>query len=128
MCIFIRKDLCFSKISISCQCKDKDLEICAIELETKSSKLIILSLYRAPAGDLNQCLENQDDALKNLHKSTAEFLICGNIHPDYLIERKKKKKLASVLTTYNLLHTINFATRIQNISSTAINIFVHNSS
>ena len=109
------------------------MEICAIELETISSKLIILSLYRAPAGDLNQCLENQDDALKNLHKSTAEFLICGNIHPDYLIEsnqkkKKKKKELASVLTTYNLLHTINFATRIQNISSTAINIFVHNSS
>jgi hypothetical protein len=86
VCIFIRKYLCFSKISISCQRKDQDLEICAIALETKSSKLIILSLYRAPTRDLNQCIQNQDDALKNLHKSKAEFLICGNIHPDLLIE------------------------------------------
>jgi len=38
-----------------------------------------------------------------------------------------KKKLA-LLETYNLLHTANFATRIQNNSSTAIdNIFVDNS-
>jgi len=38
-----------------------------------------------------------------------------------------KKKLASLLATYNLLHTVNYATRIQNNSSTAIdNIFVGN--
>jgi hypothetical protein len=91
VCILICKDLCFSKISISCQHKDKDLEICAIVLETESSKLIILSLYRGTTGDLNQCIENQDGALKNLHKSTAEFVIRGNMHTDYLIESNEKK-------------------------------------
>jgi hypothetical protein len=41
---------------------------------------------------------------------------------------KGKKRLASLLTTYNLLHTVNFATRIQNNSSNASdNIFVNNS-
>jgi hypothetical protein len=89
--IFICKDLYFSKIGISCQHKDKDLEICAIELETESSVLIILSLYRALTGDFNQCIENQDDALKPMDKSKAEFLICGNVHPDYLNESSQKK-------------------------------------
>jgi hypothetical protein len=47
---------------------------------------------------------------------------------DYLLESNQKKKLSSLLTTYNLSHTVDFATRIQNKSNTAIdNIFVDNS-
>jgi hypothetical protein len=42
--------------------------------------------------------------------------------------KQKKKNLASLLTTYNLLHTLNIATRIQKDSSTTTNnIFVDNS-
>jgi hypothetical protein len=44
------------------------LEICAVDLETKAPKLIILSIYRAPTGDFNQFLKNLDDTLKYLHK------------------------------------------------------------
>ena len=45
-----------------------------------------------------------------------------------VIESNRKKQLASLLTTYSLSNTINFATRIQNISNTAIdNIFIDNS-
>jgi hypothetical protein len=40
----------------------------------------------------------------------------------------KKKKIASLLTTYNVSHTANFASRTQNNSCTAIDkIFVDNS-
>ena len=42
VCIFICKNLRFSKINTLHNCKEKDLEMCAIELETKASKLIIL--------------------------------------------------------------------------------------
>jgi hypothetical protein len=39
----------------------------------------------------------------------------------------EEKKTVSLLTTYNLSHTVNFTTRIQNNSSSAIdNIFVDN--
>ena len=57
MCIVVSNDLYFSKINISHNCKEKDFEICATELETKSSKLIILSLHRAPTGDFNQFIQ-----------------------------------------------------------------------
>jgi hypothetical protein len=103
------------------------LEICAVELETKASELIILSLYREPAGDFNRFIKKLD-TLKHLYKPKSEPLICGDINTDYLIESNRKKQLASLLTMYNLLHTVNFATRTQNESSTVIdNIFVDNS-
>jgi hypothetical protein len=80
-----------AKLVFHVSIKIKIWKFCAIELETKSSKLNILSLYRALTGDFNQCIEKQDDALKHLHKSKAEFLICGNVHTHYLIESNRKK-------------------------------------
>jgi hypothetical protein len=56
VCIFVKKDQCFKKNYISHHCKEHDLEICAIQLETESSNFIILSLYRAPSGDFQQFL------------------------------------------------------------------------
>ena len=92
VCIFVRKDLYFNKINISPNCKEKDLEICAIKLETKLSKLIILNLYRTPTRDFNQFIKMLEGALKYLHKPKAEFLICGDINTSYIIESNKKKK------------------------------------
>ena len=63
MCIFAHNDKNVNKIEILQNCKEKDLEICAVELETKASKLIILSIYRGPMGDFNQFLKNLDNIL-----------------------------------------------------------------
>jgi hypothetical protein len=52
--------LYFNKIDISHQCKEQDLEICAIQLVTKAANLIILNLYRAPSGDINEFLKRLD--------------------------------------------------------------------
>jgi hypothetical protein len=61
VCIFVCKDLNFNKIDISHTCREKYLEICAVELEIEVSKLIVLSIYRAPTGDFNQFLKKLDD-------------------------------------------------------------------
>ena len=81
-----------------------------------------------PTGDFNQFIKkNLIDTLKHLYKSKTEFLIRGDINTYYLKETNRTKQLASLLT-YNLLHTVNFATIIQNNLSTDIdNIFVDNS-
>jgi len=57
VCIFVRKDLNVNKIDILQNCSEKDLEICAVELATGASKLIVFSTYRAPTGDFNQFLK-----------------------------------------------------------------------
>jgi hypothetical protein len=41
VCIFIKKDKCFNKTDISHHCKEQNLEICAVQLETKACNLII---------------------------------------------------------------------------------------
>ena len=38
MCIFVRKDIYINKMDISNNCQEKDLEICAGELETAASQ------------------------------------------------------------------------------------------
>jgi hypothetical protein len=86
VCILVCKDLSANKIDISHSCIDKDLEICAVELETEACKLIILSLYRAPIGDFNWFIKNLDDTLKYLYKPKAESLNSGDINTNYLIE------------------------------------------
>jgi hypothetical protein len=68
VCIFVRKYPYFNKIDISHNSREKDLEICAVEIETKATKSIIFCLYRAPTGDFNQFIECLDDTLKLLYK------------------------------------------------------------
>jgi hypothetical protein len=82
----------------------------------------------APTGDFNQFIQDLDISLKHLFKLKREFVICGDINTDFLVESNNKNQLTSLLTTYNMSHTVNFATRIQNHSYTAIdNTFIDNS-
>jgi hypothetical protein len=48
VCVFVKKDQCLNKSDISHHCKEQGVEICSIQLETKTSNFIILSLYRGP--------------------------------------------------------------------------------
>jgi hypothetical protein len=124
--IFVREDQIYNKVDISHHCKEQVLEICAIQLETKASALIIISLYRGPSGDFNQFIKQSDATLKYLHNPKSELLICGNINMDHLNENWKKQ-LNSLLTKYNLSLTVKFATSIHNVSCTVTeNIFVDN--
>ena len=65
------------------------MEICAAELESKSFKLIILSLCRVSTGYCIQVMKNLDDTLKHMCKPKVEFLIFGDIITDYVIESKR---------------------------------------
>jgi hypothetical protein len=81
----------FQKIDISHHSKEQYLEICAIQLETKTSNSILLSLYRAPSGDFHQFLKGLDATLMYLYNPKTEFLICGDINIDYVNEKNRKK-------------------------------------
>jgi hypothetical protein len=60
-----------------------------------------------------------DVTLKYLYNPKSEFIICEEINIQYVNE-SDQKKTNSLLKTHNLSHTVNFATRIQNCLSTAI--------
>jgi exonuclease III len=102
VCNFVKKDQHFDKIDISHHCKQLDLEICAIELITKTANLIILSIYRAPSGDINEFLKRLDAILKYLYIPKSEFIICGDININYLNENNNKQQINSLLKTCDL--------------------------
>jgi len=53
------------------------------------------------------------------------FIICGDININYLNESENKNQLDNLLLSYNLTSIINFPTRVQNTTATAIdNIFI----
>jgi hypothetical protein len=69
---------------------------------------------RAPSGIVNATLQYP-------YKPKSDFIIRGNINTSYLNESSQKKQAR----TYNMSHTMNFATGVQYSSSPAIaNIFI----
>jgi hypothetical protein len=82
----------FNKIDTLLHCAEQTLEVCAIELDTKSSNLRTLALYRAPYANFNQFIERLGATLKYIHNPKSEFLICGDINVDYLNDNNWKKQ------------------------------------
>jgi hypothetical protein len=75
VCIFVKKDQHFNKIDLSHHCREQDLEICAVQLVTKTANSIVLSMYRAPSGDIIEFLKRLDVILKYLYSPKSEFII-----------------------------------------------------
>jgi len=103
VCVFFKEDQHFNKIDTSLQYAEHTLEVCAVELDTKSSNLSILALYRAPSANFNQFIERLDATLKYLHNPKSEFLICGDINVDCLKDNNQKNQSNSLLTSYIVL-------------------------
>ena len=51
VCIFVRKDICYSSFDLSTYCKEKTVQICAIQLTIKAKYLIIICIYGTPSGN-----------------------------------------------------------------------------
>jgi hypothetical protein len=84
-------------------------------------------MCRNPSGDINDFLKRLDVMLKYLYSPKSQFIICGDINVNYLNENNRKQQINSLLKTYNLSPTVNFATGVQNSFCTAIdNIFIDN--
>jgi hypothetical protein len=54
--------------------KEQDLEICAIKLRTQPKNIILICIYRAPSGNVNNFLDIMDRTLNLLQKPKTEFI------------------------------------------------------
>ena len=128
VCIYIRKDLCCRSTDLTGYCEEKNHEVCAIQIRSKTSLQIIniICMYRSPSGSFNQFLKLLHIMLMSLYQPKIEFIICGDINIDYLSESYKKRQLPQLLDSYNISHLVNFPTRIQhNHISVIDNIFIN---
>ena len=123
--IFVHNSLASTNIDIVRHCKDQDIEICAVKLSFGALNICVVTLYRAPSGNFSTFLLKLDTILQSIYSPKLHLIICGDININYLKESEIKSKLDSLLLSYNLTSTINFPTRVQNATATAIdNIFI----
>jgi exonuclease III len=120
VCIYVHRDLSFSKIDLSYFSTDQHLEACAILLSDFPNRIYIISIYRAPSGNFTLFLKKLETILNLRFSNNTRIVLCGDINVNYLTDNDKKKKLNLLLASYNMLSTVNFPTRIQNGSATAI--------
>ena len=73
-----------------------------------------------PSGKFSTFLLQLDTILQSPYTPRLHFIICGDIDIIYLNESGNKTQLDNLLLSYNLTSIINFPTRIQNTSATAI--------
>ena len=86
-------------------------------MNTKST--CIIAIYRAPSGNSDLFSTKLDTILRKLYTSTIEYIICGDINVNYLVDRDRKSQLEALLKTYNLVSVVNFPTHTQQNSTTA---------
>jgi hypothetical protein len=123
--IYLQNNLTFVNIDLAKYCIDKHFEVCAVKVKLDSKIFCIITIYRAPIGNIDVFITNLDKILRNLCSPSQVFIICGDKNINYLHDSERKSKLDSLLKTYNLMSIVNFPTRIQGNSATATdNIFI----
>jgi hypothetical protein len=88
--IFIHEGLEFFIISLDKYCKENDIEVCAVQLNTTSINLIILAINKSPLGNFTNFLKNLDSVLNTWYSNKTECVIRGDININYLENCKKK--------------------------------------
>lgn len=125
---FVRNCFDFKNIDITKFCSEQHFEACATEVVFYNKSFIIVSIYRAPSGNFNLFIKNLEALLSHLTFKNKEIVIAGDFNVDILKSSISEQLLQSVTLSFNLIPTVNFATRVCKSSETAIdNIFVDKS-
>jgi hypothetical protein len=94
VCIFIRENIAFTKLDCDKITKEKDLEICAVKVHLSTANMVIICIYRSPAGDFHYFLTNLEMFLNSIFSNTNDIIICGDFNINYIQENKKKTTIA----------------------------------
>jgi exonuclease III len=79
-CIYIHNSLKFSTINLENYCCDKDIEVCAVCINSNSYRLCILSVYKSPTSNYDMFLEKIEMILEKLCKKYVRVIICGDFN------------------------------------------------
>jgi exonuclease III len=101
-CIFVQESLRCVRIDLEKYCKNKDFEVCVIKIHFNAKSACIIAMYRASSGNFDLFMSKLDTILRKLYTVTTEYIICGDINIDYLVNRDRKSRLEALLKTYNL--------------------------
>jgi hypothetical protein len=122
--IYVHNSSQYTNIDLSEYCKEKGIEICAVKLIINSLNMFIIAIYRAPTGNFHYFLQKLDNILQSFSTPVSHIIICGDLNINYLVENEQKKQLDNLLLMYNLVSIVNFPTRINNTSVSALDNFL----
>ena len=126
--IFVYRNLKYSNINIDEYNRDKDIEACAIKLESTFNKLCMLAIYRSPKGDFTNFLKRLDLILQKLYSNKYNIVLCDDVYVNYLIDNNGRSQLDAILHLYNLVSIVEFPTRFGLNCQTAIDsVFIDTS-
>lgn len=98
--IFLKHDIEFQVVDVSSFCIEVHCELSCVQLTAE--KLIILSVYRSPAGDIEIFFENFELAIKKFWGNNKKVAVCG----DFNIEMANPTSRHS-FRFLNLLRSLN---------------------
>jgi hypothetical protein len=94
-----------------------------VKLNLPTTSICIIFIYRLPTDSCKPILKGLDTILNLLCSTNIEFIICGDININNLVDNcKKRQQLDTLLPTYNLISSVHFPTKSQNGSISAIDI------
>jgi len=78
ICIYIRNYIKYITLDVSENCVEKYIELCAVQMDTKSSHIVIICIYKSTQGN------------------TANFLICGDANINHSLGSYRKTQLIAL--------------------------------
>jgi hypothetical protein len=90
ICIFVQKSLRYISIDLEMYCKNKDFEVCGIKIYLNTKSAYIIAIYRAPSSSFDLFITKLDTVLRELYTSTLEYIICGDININYLVDSDRE--------------------------------------
>jgi hypothetical protein len=85
----VQENLRYVRTDLEKYCKDKDFEVCAIKNHFNTKSACIIAIYRAPSGNFDLFITKLDTILRKLYTASSEYIVCGDINRDYLVDKKK---------------------------------------
>ena len=82
--IFVSKNIRFQETDLSQYVKEKDFEVCALNLQVASIHLLIICLYRSPTGDYTYFLNQLELVLNKLYRVSTNIIVCGDFNINFL--------------------------------------------
>jgi exonuclease III len=83
VCIYVHRDLSFSKIDLSSYSIDQHFEASAIFLPNSFDYIYIISVYRAPSGNFTLFLKELEIVLNLFFRNNTKIGLCGDINVNY---------------------------------------------
>lgn len=125
--IYARKSIqCKERTDVKTLSISGQFECSACEWKRNKEKIIVMSIYRPPTGDINIFINRLDEALCLFCHENATIIVAGDFNVDLLVDNRNSSDLCSLFSSYNIHPTFLEHTRITSNSKTCIdNIFTN---